>query len=516
MSINTEPDELLEEALSAPIKSPANPPPESQAPIKRNGNERGLWPVLGCVGGAGLAFLTHALLTRLLTRHEYGQYVLILSAVTFLSIVARCGLNRTLVRFIAEGFAIGDRGRVKTAIRLGFFTLVGSLTVCLVVAPPLLYVLGSWFDTVPSRPQTVAVILAAVFVASVMQFIAEIFRGMHDLKHAALFDGQSSKPLSNGLYLAAIAVAGYFLGALTAAPNRDALGATSAMAMQIIVMGGMCAVGAYHLRGALGRIKTLRPVEGHHELVPLTEGLFLATCLPLLVTEILGFCANQGDVWIVGAVLTEDKVALFGAARRFIQATSMPLMAINLMVLPSIPQMHVQRRTADLQRLLQRNATAAFIPSVILLIIAMCGPGIILSTLYGPGYSGAGNCLVILCVGQVFHMFTGNCGQLLMLTGRQRVVLGVYLLAAVLLFTLGPPVVYRFGINGFALLSASILVLENVIIWLAARRLVGVWTHASPAHLTDALRHIKNVLARGRGPHEATARVATINPNAEA
>jgi O-antigen/teichoic acid export membrane protein len=268
------------------------------------------------------------------------------------------------------------------------------------------------------------------------------------------------------------------------------------MALQVVIFATLCLMGALHLRDALPRINALQPVEGHHGLPPLTETLFLATCLPLLVTEVVGYLSNQGDVWIVAATLTENQVANFGAARRFVMAISMPLMAINLMVLPSIPQLYVQRRTADLQRLLQRNATAALIPALCVLLVTLCGPGTVLSLLYGSDYSGAGTCLVILCAGQVFHMFTGSCGQLLMLTGRERLVLMLYVVAGVLLFTLGPMVAVRYGLNGVAIVSASILVFENLVLWILARVLLGVWTHASPASLGDAMRELSRLLSR--------------------
>jgi len=481
------------------------PPPDEAAPRRpaatrkpRKWNESGLWAVAGRIFGAALAVATHALLTRLLSPAEYGRYVLILSAVTFLGGIIRFGLDRALVRYIAEGFAIGDRDRVRKTILLGLTTLVVSTAACALLTPPILLVVGQYFPAIPSTTSAIAVIITGAALASALQFIAEVFRGMHDQKNAALFDAQASKPLANGLYLAAVAIAGYFL----------ALSASGAMALQVLVLAGLCIAGAIQLRRAMPQVDDLEP-SGEHALSPLTKAAFMATCIPLLFTEIISFCSTQGDVWIVGAMLGEQDVALFGAARRFVLAVSMPLMAINLIILPSIPKLYVKRQTAELERLLQKNAVVASIPSLLALLVIVLIPGSLLAIMYGPDYSAAAVCLVTLALAHAVHLLTGSCGQLLMLTGRERVVLVIEIAAAIALFVIGPFVARSYGLNGFVIVTASVLIVKKFVLLFSARALLGVWTHASPARLVDAWDEARQMLTR---KPQLSAAIAQVEP----
>ncbi len=478
---------MLPQTSDPPPASVKEPVDSSPVAPRHTGNERGIWVVAGRIGGAVLALLTHALLTRLLTQAEYGKYLFILSAVTLLIGVAIFGLDRALVRYIAEGFALGDKARVKRALSLGLITLFISSFACTVLVPPALMFIGYYFDSFPSDAVSITVIIGAVTLAAGLQFIAEVFRGMHDQKKAAMFDAQASKPLANGLTLAAVAIVGYFLP----------LNAAGAMGLQVAVLALLCLLGANELRKGLAQIDQLEPVKGQG-LPPLTASLFFITCVPLVLSQVIGIANMQAELWILGATLTDSDVAMFGASRRFVMAVSMPLMALNLIVLPSIPKLYVQNRLPDLEKLLQQNATLATLPSLFAVALVLLFPAQLLAFMYGPEYSGAALCLMALALGQAIHMITGNAGQVLMLTGRERLVLVVEVMAAILLFGLGPFVTIGYGLTGLAVLSAIIVATKKIAMLLLARWLIGVWTHASISYLPAVWLEAKQLLS-GRG-----------------
>ena len=78
------------------------------------------------------------------------------------------------------------------------------------------------------------------------------------------------------------------------------------------------------------------------------------------------------------------------------------------------------------------------------------------------------------------------------MTGSHNFTLIVSLAAALALLVVGPLAAARFGINALALVSSSVLAIKNIVLLLLARKLVGVWTHASPLRATLwALRTVR-------------------------
>ena len=92
--------------------------PKPSAP--RRALRGGVWVVAGRIAGLALAFLVYAVLARLLVPGEFGSFVLILSTIGFCAVVARFGLDRTMIRLIAESRGVGDAARARQALHMGW------------------------------------------------------------------------------------------------------------------------------------------------------------------------------------------------------------------------------------------------------------------------------------------------------------------------------------------------------------------------------------------------------------
>lgn len=441
---------------------------------------RGIWVILGRASGAALALVASALLTRLLTKAEFGQFVFATNLIVFGSVLVRFGLERSIVRFLAESLAEGRPERARQYFRLGVRTLATSAIVWALVLPIFYLIAKSLNPDFDMTWKLATLVVIGIVVMSVLQYVAESFRGLNDQASATLFDSQASGPTVNAIFVVAIVAIGLSLG----------LSAALAIAIQITVMLALALYGAVRL---VGVFRSMNGAEiGSANAPAISVSGFLATCFPIMLAQAIVFCTMQGDIWISQFVLGEQNTALLGVARRLVMTISLPLTMMNLIVLPLIPEYYVKGRVAELQTILQRNATAAAIPSLVAMLFLTLLPRWTLSTLFGPEYAEAATALVALAVCQTICILAGTCGQLLMLTGRERIVLVIEFIAAALLFTLGPIAARAYGLNGLAMTSATIFAGKQLVNWALARRLTGIWTHASLAQFTSVAKFLRS------------------------
>lgn len=430
----------------------------------------GAWVLSGRVLGMGLAFLSNLALARLLSPQDFGLFILCVSVITFGSAVARAGLDRVIVRFVSEFLGLNKPAQAYHVLRLAFcIALASTLATSL-----LIYVGGVAFGrllTAPPAPSLVLTVAIAICAITFLNLTGESLRAFGDIRLATLYDVQTAGPLINLVFLVALGVASM----LTALSFPLTLGLYAGSFVVLLPIALYCLrrkVAAYV--GALtdgnfdsdGSLRTMS---------------MLAICLPLAGTAMLEFASSRGSIWIAGALCAGDDLAQFGASYRLIQLVVIPLGMVNLTILSSIPALYAQCRLDRLQSLLQTTAVLAAAPAFAITVMFILLPGPIMSLVFGPFYREAAPILIILSLGQLVASWTGSCGFALLMTGRHHAVLVTNLSTTILLFVAGPIAAIQYGIVGFAVVSGAVVALKNLALWLLARQLVGVWTHATIA-----------------------------------
>jgi len=447
------------------------PTAEHASALRRRLLHGGPWVVATRVAGIGLMFFGNFLLARLLSPQDFGLFILIISVLSFGSIVARFGLDRVIVRFVAESLAQGDEFRaaetLKSALHLGLIsTLVASAAWVLCVG-----VWGEAFFGSHYNSTFVFVTTCGLAVATCMQIVAESFRGFHELRLSSIFYAQQSGPLQNLVFVALLLLVW-----------KTPLSLGGALGFYMLSLAAILPIAMYCLWRTVARrlanIQGARTTAFGRDAVPGRQ--LFAVCLPIMMAQVLTFSSTQADIWIAGVFCSQNQLALFAAAWRMMLVVSLPLDMINLTVISTIPELHTQGRLGELQRVLQATAGLAAIPSLLVFMALLILPGTVLDVAFGPFYRNAATALVILGAGQLVFAMTGSCGNALTMTGHHNWNLTVNLVATLVIMAIGPLAAARFGIHGLALVSATTLAAKNVVLLLLTRKLVGIWTHARP------------------------------------
>ncbi len=418
---------------------------------------------------SGLA--VNAFLARLLPPDQLGAYFLALSIASFAAIIARFGLKQTVVRLVAEAMAAGQPGRAGESLRIAYgITAVGTV----LVGSALYLGVGAWLaESVFEIPvlQTATGLLAAWIAIHAFETpIAETFRGLHDIRLASLLSGV----LANLLLAVALGSA-WGLGVTVS--FAEVLGLSVACGALSLGFGTLLLLRqAPRLRGS----GTVSPVE-----VVRISG-------PLFVTNLAVQGYTSFSLWVVGAFMAAEDVAIYGAAWKLVNLVALPLTFVGAAVQPFIAELHVTGDRARLQNALSGTATLAGLPTLIVLIAFIVFGADILGLVFGEHYAQGALILAILSAGQAVKVWTGTSGQVLSFTGHQRQLMTLTVVTGIVGAAVMLAAVKLGGLVGVAIAASGARVVQNLSEWLLVRRLTGLWTHAvpTPRFVRDAARRV--------------------------
>lgn len=443
----------------------------------------GAWAVAGRAGGAFFAFATNALLARLLSPSEMGSYFLATSLLTVFWLLAALGLNTAVVRFVAENLGVGKVGRARSAVslvlRLGAAGAVAVGAVLALFGGPLVDFL---FDA-PALAAATGLLAAWLVLGTLQGLIAEIFRGFSDIRLAVLFLNFNGV-VSAGLLVTALALIWAFAGTTTLSTVfAIAVGAALAALIPSAI--------------ALRRKMRGFPKESGGATMP--AGEVLSVALPLLMTNLIVFALAYADLWIVGAFLPQEDVALYGAALRTVLLVAAPLVIAEAVMPPLIAELHGQGRGRELERMLRGVATLAGIPGFVVLSVFIVFGAPIMGLVFGDFYRDAAFVLAVLSVGYLMTMVFGLCVPALYMTGNQSASMVITAVGSAIAIVGGLLVVEPYGIAGVAIAATAGHFTHSLLSFLVAKRRIGVWTHVGFSGLADIALEARNLM-RGSRP----------------
>ena len=418
-----------------------------------------LWVVLGFGTLAVGSLAVNSALTRTLSPESVGVYFLAASIVTFAATVGRVGLNQAVIRLIAH--AESDPAApvagawVRTVLVVAAAAAaVTSLVLVIVAVPPLA---STVFDS--PRLAQIGVLLGCWCFADALRLVAsEALRGFGRIGPATLLGDAGRQVLFGATLLAAF---------LTTGGLTLDLVVRSAITAAVVVL----LTALWLLRAPLARTSSV--ARG-----PMASRT-LRVSIPIMVTSLSLLAVTLGDVWLAGVLLADADVGVYAATARLVLLVLFPLHISTVVLSPVVARLYARNQIADLERAVRVGATAAALPTVVIVGTLLLYGGPILGLVYGDAYRDGAAVLRILACGQLVNALAGVCGQVLLMTGHQRTMMKVTLSGGALFFPVGALACWSFGPAGLAAVSALTAVGTNVTLWVLVRRNLGVWTHAT-------------------------------------
>ena len=454
----------------------------SEDVVRRRLLRGGVWVAAGRLGGTGLAFLAVVLLARFLSSEDFGAYLLFVNVIALLAIPARCGLGRAMVRFIASKLE-NDPGQARHTLFLGLKIALITICATAILSVVLGYLFGESLFGHTDLGRLLLYGAVGVGVFALLQIMADSLRGFHRLSWASIVDATKNGPLIYLVFVVLILCYAFFAE----------LTFLSATALYVLALGIVVPIaGVCLFREAYGVSPDDQSSSAADSTV-ISTSTILAFCLPVALVNLLAFASSRADIFIAGVSCSHEELAIYGVARRVVPLVAIPLTVVRMTVLSTIPDLWAHQKLLQLERILQAGATLALLPTMLGVLLLILAPGLILGTIFGDAYRMAAIPLVLLGFGQLVSTWTGPCQQLLIMTGRQRYVLGVNAVTAAGLFVGGSLAARVFGPVGLALVYCIVFATSSLLTWYLAKKYTGIRTNATldPAWISSLIESLR-------------------------
>ena len=408
---------------------------------------KGLAGTIGQVTSRGLQFGFLLLLARILSPHNYGLFVLGWTVVMLAQSIGGFGLQKGLVKLVAEYETKDDDAGVRgtilsatvvsmifaTAIAAAIFVTSEPVAITLFRKPRLDLVFGMLALLVPFW--TFTLIASAV---------SQAFRNIR--AQQLILNERMLLPL---VFVGAIGLLGYefthiLLGTVTAS--------MAAAVVAAFVVWRTIPIGLRGKRSA-------------------TVSQLLAVSIPMFLSGFIYSLLFRIDQLILGLFVTASEVGFYNAGSVLASQLSVILLGIATVFEPTASKLHSGDQNKELSLLYSRAAVWTLIATAPIAAVVWGLPELLLS-LFGTEFVSAEPMLLILTLYALVRTAIGPTGELLQMTGYQKLILYDTFAMVVLNIALNLLLIPTYGGIGAAVATAvSITSVELLVLYQVYLRL---------------------------------------------
>lgn len=429
------------------------PPAAGPAPGRRAADlsilaRGGVLSLAGSIASSILGFVLVVVVTRALRAGGSGLFFEAVAVFTILSTVAGLGADTGSVRMIARYITLGRVEDLRPTLKIAMWPVMVVGIICAIAMLVFARPLADIFIRHANREDAVLYIqllapFVPLFAALTVGLAAS--RGFGTLI-PYVFVGNVGVPLARPVLVAGVIVAGMGASAV-------------ALAYGIPVAVGFV-VCAFWL------VRLLRRAEGRAQHVGLPRPA------RELASEFWRFAGPRGlagflttamiwvDVLLVGALASTREAGIYTAAARFIGVGTFALQAIGMAIAPQVSALlatNDRRRAEDVFQ----TATWWIMAPSWPMYLAMAAYAPLLMKMFGPEFVGGQGALLILALGLMVLVGTGNNKIVLLMGGKSALNLMTTVVSVIVNLALNFALIPRYGIEGAAVALVATLVVDN-------------------------------------------------------
>jgi O-antigen/teichoic acid export membrane protein len=400
------------------------------------------------LSGAGLIFVTQALIARIWGAGLLGEFLLVVASVNLISVVMPLGYHTVGTYFAAEYRARGNRQQLVAFLARSYGFVALAFAGLMAVGPVLLNALGQGEGTVAQHFVPFALLTlgtAIVYVNSATLIgIKRPFAGF--------FADTLLRPM--------IVLASFLL----------------AVGVQVAEQGftqmlwgvgiGYVVVSVVQFCFVLTSVRTV-PLSAEPQTVETRRWWRFA--LPWVVISLSTDFFFDIDLLLLSHLLDREELAIFGVCTRIFSLASFGVAAVYAVTMPDMFESEAKADRAEFNRKVGEANMVASGVAILLFLVTIVGAPLAL-TLFGPAFTAGAVPLAILCLSLVVRSATGPASIVLSIHDRPWASLPAIAVGLLALVISNLILVPAFGLIGAA--SAAILSISiwSVVLWLTALR----------------------------------------------
>jgi O-antigen/teichoic acid export membrane protein len=403
------------------------------------------------VASAAVVFLSQILMARWMGGFEYGSYVYVWTWLLLIGDLVHLGLPLTAQRHIPEYTQRGALDLLRGYLIGSRWLTFGLGTAVAIVGAALVHTLEGSLDQHVIMPLYLACAALPFYAFS---FMLDGLSRSQDWIALGLMPHSLLRPILILVLIAGAHTMGFPIDATTAM-------LATAVAVWTTALGQL-----FVLNGRLAR--TIAPGGRSYDVM----GWF-ATSLPMIAVWGIYTLLTTTDVLVLQQFRPSDEVAHYYAASKTLTLVTFVYFAVAASAAHRFTAYHVAGDRAGLEGFAAITIRWIFWPSLgaLALILALGKP---MLWLFGPSFTDAYPVMFVLAIGLLARAAIGPAERLLTMTGHQRICALAYACAFAVnivgCFVLARP----YGGMGVAMATSAAFVVESGLLFLIARRRLGL------------------------------------------
>ena len=406
------------------------------------------------IGGQIMGFLMSFLIAYYYGAQALGNFLLALIILRVFSLIAKLGLDTTLLRFVASFVKQKKWG----SIRLFRRKVLILVSITSIISSVLMYFLST--SIVGFMDIKVEYVKLASFFILPMNFFMLHYQSLRGLKKIAEFSFFYRMSQATFTIVTLFIISTFI--ASSDVPIYAYLTSLSIVSILSVI--------TYQFW--FSKKEVLNPEEVIED-VTITN--ILKVSVPLMLAQSVQFIMAWTDKLMLGSILSAESVAVYGVAFRFSMGVSITLMAINSISAPKFAEKFAHDDIQCMAKIAMQSAKMIFWTSLPLAFIVFVFSHFFMG-LYGTDFSIGAEALRWLVIGRVINVFSGSVGSLMQMSGQQNSYMNILILGALFNVLLNFYLIPLYGINGAAFASVVSLSFWNLSMVFMVKRKFGFST----------------------------------------
>lgn len=391
------------------------------------------------VSGVALLFGLTLFLTNNFKAEFVGQYGFARSVLLILGGISIIGAEQSIIYYsgyLRSQNAFNNIQLIyRKTLKLIFFSTLGLILIVLLINADFI---NSFFQ-IENPYGLIKKVVLYIFFHSVMMLNIETFRGMN-------------KIVVSEFYRNIMRYLVFFIMAYLLMIGDLGTWLVDAYLLSFVLLAILTTLQVYFYFRKLGEINPAVEIS--------SKEIFM-TSYPMALNAMTFFLMQSTNVILLGKFKDFETVAYFDTAARVASLTAMGVMAVNVVVAPKLAEEFSRNNKVGLKKI-YRSAIRLMVvlstPAVLFLLFF----GEFTMGLFGQEYKTAKTALLILVVAQFLVTFLGISGTYMNMTGKQRVLHQILLVAFFVNVALNFLLIPIYGMNGAAMATGISIVGWNL------------------------------------------------------
>lgn len=398
--------------------------------------------------GAASGFVMSFLLAKQLGARGIGLYYQAMTVITILVAISKLGFGDVILRF---GTIFASENNWSKYTGLAFkainFTAIAAAISCVFI-----FISADWIaESVFSEPDLanyLRLASLAIIPVSVASVYSVLVRAMDHIE-LSMLGATISPTLMIVLFLSLIPILGV-QGAIL-----------SYILSSLIIFVVLLLVWKQLMRG-----RQTRPEE-------FSTNLLFSVASPLLLIVMTDLLTERAAILLLGIWVDSSEVGIFGVAQRVASITTYALVAFNIVIPPRFAVLFAQKKFEQLARLVSNTTWLMTAIGLLVCLPMIFFPRFILQ-IFGTEFEQGALTLVIIASGQFVNVATGSVGNLLVMSGFEKLVRNNIVFHSLLSLVISIILIPQYGIVGSAIAISLAITSRNLTSAYLAYRYLGI------------------------------------------